>query len=318
MIGFVNYDEVESASGGAFITIAKMLKNIYTDLTVFGAIFDESMNVKTVGLSNVDDFKMFSGSKYVYSDLGKSFMFVSQLLVEEKHVLFSGTPCQVNGLVKYLKKNGISTDCLFTVDLICHGTPSDKLWKEYIFLVETKYKNKIQQYDFRFWDEENLKETTFVKFIDGTIVKDNNIINTYLSIYRKNLIMRECCYKCSCLGNNRLSDITLGDFWGVEKISPSFVRKQKVSVIIEHSEKGNIVIKQIMQLSAESKNMYYEVIQDYPSEFNPSFFQATYRNPLIQAFQRDYSKFGALYVLNKYGNDNLINRIRRFLTKKTL
>ena len=130
-----------STSGAFFSTISEIfLKN---DAYVFGSIYDKEFNVITVGTKNYDVVKQMYGSKYVYGDTLNSYPLVKELLESGNKVLFSGTPCQVAGLKRYLDKD---YDDLFLIDILCHGGPSAELFKKYIVWLENKYKKRIKEY----------------------------------------------------------------------------------------------------------------------------------------------------------------------------
>lgn len=133
---------MSSSSGGAFAVIAR--KVLTNGGLVCGAAFDENFNVKHMIISNLNDLYKLKGTKYVQSEIGSVYKDIKKYLDKRYQVLFSGTPCEVAGLKKYLK-NEYSN--LITVDLICHGVPSPKIWQDY--LNEVKGVNKIKNVSFR-------------------------------------------------------------------------------------------------------------------------------------------------------------------------
>ena len=126
-------ERLKSSSGGIFILLAKEI--LKRNGIVFGAAFDENFNVKHISIDNEKDIEKLMGSKYVQSNMGKVYKEVKEFLENGKYILFSGTPCQIEGLKKFLKKD---YDKLYTQDIICHGVPSPKIWQMYL-----EYQKKI-------------------------------------------------------------------------------------------------------------------------------------------------------------------------------
>ena len=123
----------ESTSGGVFTALSELVIN--QGGVVFGAIYDENLNVKHSYVENIDECNKFRGSKYVQSSIGDAFKKVKEFLVQGRLVMFSGTPCQVAGLYSYLGKE---YDNLILIDLVCHGAPSPKVFRKYIKSLENK------------------------------------------------------------------------------------------------------------------------------------------------------------------------------------
>lgn len=309
-LAFSSPKKTLSASGGAFISIAYDLKKIYEDLVVFGVTFDKNMDVVTLGTSDINELSMFQGSKYVFSKIDGVFDDISSLLKKDIHVLFSGTPCQVSALINYLEKNNINTQRLFCIDIVCHGAPTGDIWNVYINYIEKKFKKRIIKYNFRYWDDSKNKETVYVEFDDGFCVMNNSCLDYYINIYRKNLIMRNCCYNCKYKTIHSGADITLGDFWGIENILPSFKCSHKVSVIIQNTEKGKH-IKDSLVKNSDEKTYICEVKLDKYDSINWNLSHSTPKPQLYNLFKQELDKKGGEYVLKKYGNDTFFGRMRR-------
>lgn len=198
-----------SASGGLFYPIAK--KILEKKGIVIGVAYDNDFVVKHKVVDNIENLKMFQGSKYVRSDVNDVYLKAEEALNNDRFVLFSGTPCQCSGMRSFLKKN---YDKLFTCELICHANPSPKIFEMYKFNLETKYDKKISNINFRD------KETGWDNAIT-TIVFDNNLIVYDASYYRafvNELINRPSCYNCRFCTEKRYSDFSIGNLWGYEKI----------------------------------------------------------------------------------------------------
>lgn len=233
-----------SSSGGMFPLIANYV--LSRNGIVFGCILDESFKAIIVGSQDEKVVKQMSGSKYVQSDTGYTYLEVKKNLESNKLVLYTGTPCQIAGLKKFLKK---SYDNLITLDLICHGVPSPKFFNEYIKWLEKKHKCKVIKYEFRNkekygWDI--APKITFDKkeyFLSGVTDPYNNPF-----LFAKNY--RECCYKCRYANFKREGDFTIGDYWGIEKYHSDFCnavnRKEGFSLLLVNSEKGKKIFEEYL------------------------------------------------------------------------
>jgi len=230
-----------SASGGIFAAIAaNYLKN---DGIVFGAAFDSSWNVKHIPVSTLNELTKLQGSKYTQSNTGTTFKLVKQALKENKKVLYSGTPCQIAGLYGYLGKD---YDNLLTIDLICHGVPSNKMFREYIQLMERKEGGKVVCFTFR--------DKSIGWGINGSVTFEKNkkqhkkklwqSASSYFYYFLKGWIYRDSCYTCKYTCSHRPADITIGDYWGIEKAHPEYLGKngwdasKGISVVIANTQKG--------------------------------------------------------------------------------
>lgn len=239
-----NYDILlKSSSGGIFTVIANLI--IENNGVVFGSIFDKDMQVEHIGINNKEQLKLLQGSKYVQSNTKNTFKDVEKFLKEGTKVLYSGTPCQIDGLKKYLRKE---YENLITIDLICHGVPSQLFFDKYINYLEIKNKSKIDEIKFR-----NKKSNTASLYPYMLTYKTNSkkisIKNPYLDpfyyAFHKGMNLRESCYKCKYTNLNRVGDITLGDYWGVKEFHPNIENINGVSLMLINSSKGEKVFNKI-------------------------------------------------------------------------
>lgn len=218
-----------SSSGGIFPIISKFV--LEQNGVVYGATMLPDGEVSHIKVENTNDLYNIVGSKYVQSNLHNTFSQIKEDLDKNIFVLFCGSPCQVIGLLNYLKKDYSN---LFTIDFVCHGVPSPKAWRYY--LKENKIKN-IMNVNFREkqngWENFNLK----INCKDKTLLESKEI-NIFMKSFLHNLNLRKCCYQCKSRGINRNSDITLGDLWGCKEIVPNFYNKDGVSLMMIHSDKG--------------------------------------------------------------------------------
>jgi len=280
---------------------------------VYGAEFNEDFLIRHKKAKNKVERDKFRGSKYVQSDMNDVFVQIAENLRNNKKVLFTGTPCQVAGLRRYLDiniKENIENNIIFN-DIICHGTSSPKLWKNYIEFIQKK--SKLKSYTSRSkeigWHGYNAR----AEFEDSTCETMTDELMIYAYIYGSDLALRPSCYKCKYSSLNRHSDVTIGDFWGIEKAIPHFEDNGGVSLGILNSHKG-------IKLFKEIKNAVY-----YEESNTVDCLQHNLKEPTKlpinrEKFWNDYQKYGFTYISKKYANYNLKYRIKRnmiIILKKT-
>lgn len=225
---------MNSSSGGAFYVFAK--HTIEKGGVVFGAAYRDDFSVEHVKAESLEELKALQGSKYVQSDTANTYVACENCLRSGQFVLYTGTPCQIAGLNSYLKK---SYDNLLTIEIICHGVPSGKLFKKYIQWLSDKHGSKVIGYDFR--TKKGKGWGTGYNYSAKTETdekKGPGIADPYYSRFLKGSIYRKCCYECRYANENRMGDVTIGDFWGIEKYHPHFYDSKGVSVIIVNTEIG--------------------------------------------------------------------------------
>jgi len=221
-----------SSSGGIFHLLASEI--IKQKGCVFGAKFFD-YGVNHTKIENEKDLNLIKGSKYVQSGIGNCYIEAKNELDKGRKVLFSGTPCQIEGLKKYLNK---TYENLFCVSVVCHGVPSKKVLEEHLKELEEENKEKIVNIDFR--NKENGWKNWNIIYVFKNINKKINLRkDNYMSGFLKNYYLRESCYNCDFkFGNKNFSDIILGDFWGIENEIKNFDDDIGVSAIIINSNKG--------------------------------------------------------------------------------
>lgn len=226
---------LKSSSGGVFYILAE--KTIKDGGVVFGARFDSDWQVVINYAEDLNGIKSFMGSKYVQARIENAYKDAKKFLLEGKKVLFSGTPCQVAGLHKFLRK---SYENLLTVDFVCHGTPSPKVWKLYLDSVLNGIKS-IDKIEFR------NKNNGWKKFNFNLVYHKNNRSisllspasqNHYMKAFLHDIILRPSCYNCNVKECRSQSDITIADFWGIEKVFPDIDDDKGTSLIFINTEYG--------------------------------------------------------------------------------
>lgn len=243
-----------SSSGGIFTLLAE--KVIDEGGVVFGARFNVRWEVVHDYTETKEGLTAFRGSKYVQSRMGNCFSKVRSFLSEGRKVMFTGTPCQIAGLKQYLRKD---YDNLLTVDVVCHGVPSPKVWRMYLDEVARKGKKNsvlphsiygrdalIKGISFRDkclgWKKFSFALTLSEATADG---EQNTVLlssvfteNLYMNAFLLNLSLRPSCYACLAKAGKSGSDITIADFWGIEDVLPEFDDDRGTSLVLAFSEKG--------------------------------------------------------------------------------
>lgn len=248
---------IKSASGGIFALIAEFI--LSQNGVVFGAAFDDKWVLKHTYIESKDNLECLLGSKYVQSKIGDSFAQAETFLKSGRQVLFCGTPCQIQGLKKYLMKEYIN---LFTIDLFCHGVPSPSVWQEYVESIQNN--KKLVRFTQRDKSNGINNAPLLFEFDDGSVKKEKYSKNIFIKGFINNLYLRPSCYHCNFKGINRCSDITLGDFWGLEKFHPDFGDDFGVSAVLIHSVSGSYLFDSIKGRITYIESSKSEVTSENP------------------------------------------------------
>lgn len=291
----------QSSSGGVFSVIAeKVLKN---NGIVYGAAFDEKFVVKHIGISSIDDLDLLRRSKYVQSDLNNCFTDIESNLKDGKTVLFTGTPCQVEGLLSCLRK---PYDNLVTMDFVCHGVPAPAVWEHYKNHIEKQYKSTITNVNFRNkssgWKNSSLE----IEFENVTIY--NNIFRNdpYMKAFLSNMDLRKSCYSCKFKSTKHKSDLTVADYWGIDEIVPEIDDDKGISLLLVNTEKGNALL-------ADIKNHLSLTKTDVEKAFtyNPCIIKSVQEHSFRQYFLTNYNKGNFEKIVNNCINPSYITRLKR-------
>lgn len=248
-------DEIckKSASGGAFAAFA--LKILENQGVVFGCAYDEDLNAVQIKIDSPENLIKLQGSKYVSSDSKNTFAEAKKDLLIGKKVLYSGRPCQIAGLRKYLEKE---YENLLTVDLVCHGVPSQKLFTKYLEWLGQKNGGKIIYYGFRDKDVDGW--SCGGKFKTKTKTKTNEAsCDPYYASFLRGETYRMSCYGCPFACSERAGDLSICDFWGVEKFYPDIDTAKGVSGIIINTEKGKGFFEECSEMFESRKVKFDEL-----------------------------------------------------------
>lgn len=275
----------ESSSGGIFSLLASQFDVIY------GVEMDE-VKKYAIYARKTDDISSLRGSKYIQAQVGDSFRQVKLDLFDGRRVLFIGTACQVNGLHAFLRRDFSN---LMTVDVICHGVPTAYYWQKFI---EGK---EIHKVNFR------AKNGGWENYKYGMLLNDTYIPynkNKYMTLYVKDYMLRPCCYDCICKQTKK-SDITLGDFWGIEHIDSSMSDNKGTSVVIVRSGKGQKLFDKL-----KTEMVWKEVSYEDGIKQNPSEYMSVKKPVNREVFFEDMKKMSFDELYNKYTRkDSLWRRI---------
>lgn len=292
---------MESSSGGMFTALSGYL------LENGGAVVCSLYNYK----NNSVEYRLIEskecigkarGSKYIQSKMGNIYDVCYKWLIDNpgKKIIFFGVGCQAAAFESYMTMKEMIDD-VYVVDIICHGSPSPLIWREYIDILEKKYEGKISSVNFR--DKRNgwLKPEEVAK-INGQEVS----LKEYKKLYSRRYMMRPSCHICPYTKVTRNTDITIGDYWGVENYYYEFYSEKGNSLVIIQSAKGEELFDKVKPYIE-----YIECEQEKCIQLN--LCNPTSKSKYRNIFWKDYKKYGLKYVLNLYVRDNYLNKIKRYL-----
>lgn len=296
---------MNSSSGGVFSLLARRI--IEEGGIVYGAAFDDQNHVQHIAAVTASDITPIRGSKIIQSSVGTCYKDVLNRLENGYKVLFSGTPCQINGLLHFLGK---PYDLLLTQDIICHGVCSYALYDKYI-----AYKKEIRGREIRSIQFRN-KETGWrdyavsICYDDGSKTVIPHGKDELMRAYLRNYALRPSCYECPFKGKHRHSDITLADCWGIEHVVPQLDDDKGVSFVICHSVSGEECINKILS-ETESKEINYQDVIKYNMSGEISPAEPADNEEFCSEIAREPFRS----VINKYCRITTLSRIKRVIKK---
>lgn len=291
-----NAKRAESSSGGAATIFSEYI--LSQNGVVYGATVKKGYSIEHIRIDNLNDLKLLKGSKYVHSYIKDMFNYVKADLLKNKKVLFIGTSCQIAGLKKYLIKD---YDNLYTVDIICHGVPSQK------YLKEEYNDSDIDSISFR----DNNNYIIKIKS-NGKIIKQEEFDNSpYYIMFMNGLICRENCFNCQYARPQRVSDITVGDFWGLSKESKMYAEREKgISVVLPITEKGielfNICLTKFNYEERHIEEALNGNLQLRRATKKPKNYDKFKKIYLKRGFEQAYKSTNRLYHLKRKVKKNKI------------
>lgn len=293
-------DEIRksSSSGGVFTLLAESV--IQKGGIVFGAAFDVDFNVQHISVSSISELENLRGSKYVQSTVGNTYAEAKQLLDSGRLVLYTGTPCQIAGLLSFLGKK---YDNLLTQDIICHGVPSPMAWEKY--LNHRKNNTAITSASFRSKDLSWRNYQLKLQFSDQPTYSSYSGIDPYLRCFLSDLCLRPSCHNCLHKTKSRVSDITLADFWGIEHILPELDDDFGTSLVVIHSAQGHALFDSIKDNAS-----WASVDLDSAVQFNSAMIRSAKPHPKREKFFRLLSESGFSLAAKHCLPNTTIQRIK--------
>ncbi len=276
-----------SASSGIVTVFAQSI--IKNNGVVFGVKYQDNQ-LKFSYTDKISELKEFQGSKYVQAYNEKIFISIKEFLIQGRQVLFVGTPCQVAGLKAFLKND---YENLLTIDLICHGVSKQEYLKEYLFkILKGKSWDKVL---FRGKDGISL---AVYDTSDKLIYKREKGYDSFYTAYARGLISKDYCYSCQYAKLERMGDITLGDFWGLDKSSlkGEYPKNKEISLTFVNTEKGEKLFQDLLktnQIYCEERNV------EEALRLNKQLQSPINKHEERQAFKNNLAKNGFNYALNK-------------------
>lgn len=256
----------ESTSGGIFGELAKSILD--TGGVVYGAAYVDVDVVRHQRISNISELYKLNGSKYVQSEISSVYPMIKEDLLSSKNVLFSGTGCQIAAIRNYLPKD---FNNLFCVEVVCHGVPAPGLFKKYIKWLSQKGNAPVLKYQFRSKCERPTGEHSKYYYETSKGLNSGySYEDPYYGSFLCGSILRNSCYKCNFKGRLRSGDITIGDFWGIEKTNSKINTDSGISLVMINTEKGNRMFEPLKNRLDLYKSSFEEA-----EKFNPSISHST-------------------------------------------
>lgn len=292
-----------SSSGGAFFALAQYI--IENRGYVVGAVYNGEMEVVHTIASTITEVSKMRGSKYSQSNIRGIYAKVKQLLREGNYVLFTGTPCQTDGLKSYLRKD---YEKLFTMDVVCHAVPSPLIFNEYVKFVNKKLNKSLVSIGMRDKERGGWSHRFSYRYVfsDGSVSIDNSQIHNWGKIYFSKLVDRPSCHKCMYSNYCRPSDITVADLWDDKCNRPDIYSKEGTSLFIINTEKGKALFDSI------KRDVYYWRISKEDS-WQPCLESPTVANKKRDFFWKYYHKNGFEKTYHKFFDDPFKLRIKRVI-----
>lgn len=291
----------ESTSGGAIDALYKYVIEELNGYAV-GVAFDRSFMPIHMITSSYEEAKKFRNSKYAQSISHEIFSAISNILQQNKWVVYVGTPCQVAGLIKYLGKNYTK---LITVDLVCRSIPSPKLWKDYLIWQERKHHSKIKNVSCRKKTYGYHRGALEIEFKNGRHYAGSNRVDLFMKMFHADICSRPSCYECQFKTKYRCSDFTVFDSWSPTSVSAEInVDNDKgFSNVLIHTKKGMDLIKEVPNLtlySADAEKMF-----KYTGGMEANSIKRTEKR---NSFYDDLEKIGFEATAKKYISVNFIDK----------
>ncbi|NLK40400.1 MAG: 4Fe-4S binding protein [Clostridiales bacterium] len=316
-----------SSSGGMFSLLANEI--LGQGGLVCGAAFDNEMQLKHTMISSIENLAGLRGSKYLQSNTEYIYREIKDKLLQNRKVLFVGCPCQVAALNCYLKHTHTKNrENIITVDLLCHGVPSQELFSKYLREIKDKYHkyDEVLHVDFRNkkfgWTAEHI----IIKFKSGKQYESNRKNDPYLTLFLKNLGLRKSCSDCPFSVFPRQGDLSIGDFWGISKIDESQNDGKGTSMVFINNSKGKAIFNRIKHDFFDHKQIkinQYEIKNRIKSVFPANkhrdrFLKFTQRYSLEQSISMSLNSIYDIGLVSNYLADNFGGSLTQYSLYHTL
>lgn len=318
---YLKNDEVRmsSSSGAVFSALASYVFSL--NGIVYGVSMSEDCySAEFISVTDKEGLKRLRGSKYLQAKIGNTYKSVKTDLLAGKTVLFTGTGCQINGLKNFLRKD---YDNLICVDVICHGVPSPTLWREYVRYQEKKIGGKLQYINFRCkgdsWIDSGMKEV--VQTIPSDALEKNYIskdVDPYMQMFLRNYCLRPSCYACVAKVI-KTSDLTIADFWGIQKVAPDMNDNRGTSLVLIRTEKGNEVFNNVSKTMNLKEVSYEDGVRENTSEYR-SVAKPVQRNTFFLDMRNmDFDELAVRYVASvKISTKTKVKRMIKNILKRII
>lgn len=288
---------LNSASGGIFYALAESV--ISEGGCAFGATLDNQFSVKHIGVEHIDNLKLLQKSKYVQSYMGDCYKQALQKLKDGKKVLFSGTPCQVAAMKALV--NGKYADNLILVDVVCHGIPSQLFWKDYIATLSKKI-GILKEYVFCYKLKARNGMNKYTSFTGNKKFVKNWPQDSYNSFFMEAKNYQDVCYSCKFARQERVSDLTICDYWGWESFhEKDFPSSSSLSGICVNTDVGEVLLNQIVD-----KLTIVESSFDNLTTLNRCLLRPTPKPKDRDEFLQEWKSKGYEYIERKFEKKNRI------------
>ncbi len=285
---------MSSRSGGFFTALSDLVLD--AGGVVYGCVLNSDFEAEHVRADSKGVRDSMRGSKYIQSSLGDTFFNVRKDLDDGQLVLFTGTPCQAAGLKSFLNRE---YEQLILADILCHGVPSTKVWETYLAWQEEKY-GKCKDVDFR-----NKKDFGWAAHVESLTFDDQMISSkVFTTIFYGHHALRPCCFQCPYKSLSRVGDLSLADYWEIDRAYPGFNDDKGVSLIFVNNDKGAKYFEQVKDALDWKQTRLEDSTR--PSMLKP-FPEPDNRDSFWKDFMGD--SFGS--VAKKYGGDGTMAKLRK-------
>lgn len=290
-----------SRSGGVFTALTDAVLD--AGGVIYGCALDEHFEAEHCRAATREERDAFRGSKYVQSRMGDTYLQVKADLENGTPVLFSGTPCQVDGLLSFLQAAHVDRTQLITLDILCHGVPSPRVWRDYLQYASNG--RTVKSVDFRDKARFGWRASMETLVVDGEAVSSKQ----YNTLFYGHNTLRESCFACPYKTTRRVSDITIGDYWGIEKLDRAFDDDKGVSLVLLNTPHGEALWEQCKGDS---------LVEEFPLALSlQPVLRGNFPRPVSRnAFWADYARLPFAQVLQKYTappKSTTKQRVRRLL-----